>query len=48
MYPFLKFLWVNVLTVDSDVLAGIDVGPMVRSGQKIVNSVIGISFDNRT
>jgi len=27
--------------------AGVNVGPMVRSEQKIVNSAIGIVFDNR-
>jgi len=30
------------------VRACINVQRMVRSGQKIVNSVLGISFDNRT
>ncbi|MGX1171403.1 hypothetical protein [Pseudomonas sp. R151218B TE3479] len=48
MYPFLKFLWlVWVFPLVPAAGAGVNVGAMVRSEQKIVNSTIGILFDNR-
>ncbi|WP_420231852.1 hypothetical protein ACN079_22135 [Pseudomonas sp. ABY48] len=47
MYPFFEILMVGLgLSIEVG-RAGINVEAMVRSEQNIVNSAIGILFDNR-